>query len=212
VFAEIAAPVERGLVASLAKPGCNVTGFTNFVPSLAGKWLELLKELDPQLSNSALMFNPDVAPHAPYFLRSVQAASRTLGMHTIAAPVRTDTEVEAAFSSVGQGGAILVLSDAFTFSHRQAIIRAAESHRVPAIYPFRVFAEDGGLTVYHDDLVQQFRGAADYVDRILKGAKPAELPVQEPTKYQLIINLKAAKAIGVTIPYSMQLLADEVIE
>lgn len=159
------------------------------------------------------MFDSDVAPHAVYFLRDLEMASRTLGVKTTSAPVRTDAEVESTLSLLGQrSGALLVLSDAFTVSHRRAIVRAAERHRVIAICSFRGFAEDGGLMVYDDDTVQQFRGAADYVNRILNGAKPAELPVQEPSKYEFIINLKAAKAIGVTVPYSMKLLADEVIE
>jgi putative tryptophan/tyrosine transport system substrate-binding protein len=214
VFVRIADPVGRGFVASLARPGGNVTGFTNFEPSIAGKWLGLLKEITPKLARSATMFGPDVAPHAPPFLRAVEAASRALGMETIAAPVRTDAEVETVVASLGRDGdgALLVVPDPFTYAHRQAIIRAAESHRVPAIYPDRVFANDGGLIAYNDDIGEQYRGAAAYVDRILKGGKPGELPVQEPTKYQLVINLKTAKALGLTVPYSMQLLADEVVE
>jgi putative tryptophan/tyrosine transport system substrate-binding protein len=214
VFVQFVDPVERGFVASLAKPGGNVTGFTSFEPSVGGKWLGLLKEIAPKLARSATLFNPDVAPHAPPYLHSVEAASRALGMATIAAPVRSDAEVEAFIAPLGRDGdgALLVIPDAFTIAHRQAIIRAAEGHRVPAIYSYRVFADDGGLMACGDDIAEEFRGAAGYVDRILKGAKPAELPVQEPTKYQLVINLKTAKALGLTVPNSMQLLADEVIE
>jgi putative tryptophan/tyrosine transport system substrate-binding protein len=214
VFARITAPVERGFVASLARPGGNATGFTNLEASAAGKWPELLKEVAPKLTRSATMFDPDVAPHAPFFLRAVEAASRALGMATIAAPVRTDAEVETVVASLGQDGdgALVVIQDAFTTTHRQTIIRAAESHRVPAIYPLRVFADDGGLMAYGDDTAEEFRGAAGYVDLILKGAKPAELPVQEPTKYQLVINLKTAKALGLEIPHNLLVIADEVIE
>ena len=160
------------------------------------------------------MFDSDVAPHAPPFLRSVEAASRALGMETIAAPVRTDAEVDTVVASLGRysDGALLVIQDAFTTTHRQAIIRAAESHRVPAIYPARVFADDGGLMAYSDDMREQFRGAAAYVDLILKGAKPADLPVQQPTKYQLVINLKTAKALGLDVPPTLLARADEVIE
>jgi putative tryptophan/tyrosine transport system substrate-binding protein len=214
VFAQITDPVARGFVASLRRPGGNVTGFTNFEASLGGKWLGLLKEVAPKLARSATLFNPDVASHAPPYLRSVEAASRALSMETNAAPVRTDAEVETVVASLGRDGdgALLVIQDSFTIAHRQAIIRTTESHRVPAIYPDRVFADDGGLMAYGDDIGEQYRGAAAYVDRILKGGKPGELPVQEPTKYQLVINLKTAKAIGLTVPNSMQLLADEVIE
>jgi putative ABC transport system substrate-binding protein len=214
VFVRIAAPVERGFVASLARPGGNVPGFSNFEPSVAGKWLGLLKEVAPNLARSATMFNPDAAPHAPPFLRAVEAASRALGMETIAAPVRTDAEVETVVASLGRDGdgALLVIPDPFTYAHRQAIIRAAESHRVPAIYPDRLFADDGGLMAYNDDIAEQYRGAAAYVDRILKGAKPGELPVQQPTKYQFVINLKTTKALGLTIPVTLLARVDQVIE
>ena len=214
VFASISAPVERGFVASLARPGGNVTGYTNFEISVGGKWLGLLKEVAPKLAHSATIFDPDVAPHAPPFLRSVEAASRALGMETIAAPVRTDAEVDTVVASLGRysDGALLVIQDAFTTTHRQAIIRAAESHRVPAIYPARVFADDGGLMAYSDDMREQFRGAAAYVDLILKGAKPADLPVQAPTKYELVINLKTARALGLEVPPRLLARADEVIE
>jgi putative tryptophan/tyrosine transport system substrate-binding protein len=214
VFTQIAAPVERGFVASLARPGGNVTGFTNFEVSVAGKWLGMLKEVAPKLARSATLFNPDVAPHAPPFLHSVETASRALGMETIATPVRTDAEVETAVASLGRDGdgALLVIPDPFTLIHRQAIIRVAASHRVLAIYPYRVFADDGGLMAYNDDIAEEYRGAAAYVDRILRGAKPADLPVQAPTKYQLVINLKSAKALGLTLPPTLLARADEVIE
>jgi putative ABC transport system substrate-binding protein len=214
VFTQTTAPVERGFVASLARPGGNVTGFTNFEPSIGGKWLGLLKEVAPKLARSATMFNPDGAPHAPFLQRSIEAASQTLAITTIAAPVRADAEVETVLAALAQDGdgALIVVPDPFTIAHRQAIIRAAASHRIPAMYSYRVFVDDGSLMGYSADIPEQYRGAADYVDRILKGAKPAELPVQQPTKYQFVINLKTAKALGSEVPTTLLARADEVIE
>ena len=214
VFTQITAPVERGFVASLAHPGGNVTGFTNFEPSIGGKWLGLLKEVAPNLGRSATMFNPDIAPHAPFLLRFIEAASHALAITTIAAPVRTDAEVETVLASLARdgNGTLVVIPDSFTIAHRQAIIRAAASHRVPTIYSYRVFVDDGGLMAYSVDIPEQYRGAAEYVDRILKGAKPGELPVQQPTKYQFVINLKTAKDLGLTIPITLLARVDEIIE
>jgi putative tryptophan/tyrosine transport system substrate-binding protein len=214
VFTQTTAPVERGFVASLARPGGNVTGFTNFEQSIGGKWLGLLKEVAPKLARSATMFDPDVAPHAPFLLRSIEAGSHALGIATIASPVRTDAEVETVVASLSQDGdgALIVIPDPFTIAHRLTIIRAAASHRVPAIYPYRLFADDGGLIAYSADIAEQYRGAAGYVDRILKGANPAELPVQQPTKYQLVINLKTAGSLGFTLAPLLLARADDVIE
>ena len=191
-----------------------MTGFSVFEAKIGDKWLGLLKELAPKLVRSATLFDPDDAPQAPAFLRSVEAASRVLGMETAPAPVRSDFEIEPVVESLGRNGdgALIVLPDGFNSFHRQAIIRAAESHRVPAIYPYREFADDGGLMVYTVDVADQTRSAAAYADRILRGANPAELPVQEPTKYQLIINLKTAKALGITFPPTLLVRADQVIE
>jgi putative ABC transport system substrate-binding protein len=214
VFTQTTAPVERGLVASLARPGGNATGFTNFEPSIGGKWLGLLKEIAPNLARSAIMFNPIGAPHAPSLISSVEAASRALGVTTVAAPVSSDTEAEAVVASLARAGngALIVIPDPFTIAHRQAIIRAAASHRVPTIYSYRLFVDDGGLMAYSADVTEQYRGAADYVDRILKGAKPRDLPVQQPTKYEFVINLKTAKALGLTTPRTLLATADEVIQ
>jgi putative ABC transport system substrate-binding protein len=214
VFTQTTAPVERGFVASLARPGGNVTGFTNFEPSIGGKWLGLLKEVAPKLARSATMFNPDGAPHAPFLQRSIEVASQTLAITTIAAPVRTDAEVEAVLAALARNGdgALIVVPDPFTIAHRQAIIHAAASHRVPTMYSYRVFVDDGGLMGYSADIPEQYRGAADYVDRVLKGAKPSELPVQQPTKYQFVINLKTAKMLGSEVPTTLLARADEVIE
>jgi putative ABC transport system substrate-binding protein len=214
VFTQITAPVERGFVASLARPGGNVTGFTNFEPSIGSKWLGLLKEVAPKLARSATIYNPEGAPHAPFLLRSIEAASNVLDVATIAAPVRTDAEVQTAIASLAgdADGALLVIPDTFTIAHRQAIIRAAAAHRVPAIYSYRLFADDGGLMAYSADIPEQYRGAADYVDRILKGAKPGDLPVQQPVKYEFVINLKTAQALGLSVPPTLLAIADNVIE
>jgi putative tryptophan/tyrosine transport system substrate-binding protein len=214
VFTQTTAPVERGFVASLARPGGNITGFTNFEQSIGGKWLGLLKEVSPKLARSATMFNPDGAPHAPFLLRSIEAASQALAITTIATPVRTDADVETVLASLARDGnaALIVIPDPFTIAHRQVIVGAAASHHVPAIYSYRLFADDGGLMAYSADIPEQYRGAAEYVDRILKGAKPGELPVQQPTKYQFVINLKTAKALGLTIPITLLARVDQVIE
>jgi putative ABC transport system substrate-binding protein len=214
VFTQTTAPVERGFVASLARPGGNITGFTNFEPSIGGKWLGLLKEVAPKLARSATMFNPEGAPHAPFLQRSIEEASQALGITTIAAPVRTDADVDNVVASLAQDGdgALIVIPDPFTIAHRQAIIRAAATDRVPTMYSYRAFVDDGGLMGYSADIPEQYRGAANYVDRILKGAKPADLPVQAPTKYELVINLKTARAISLDIPPTLLARADGVIE
>jgi putative tryptophan/tyrosine transport system substrate-binding protein len=214
VFTQTTAPVERGFVASLARPGGNITGFTNFEPSIGGKWLGLLKEVAPKLARSATMFNPEGAPHAPFLQRSIEEASQALGITTITAPVRTDADVDNVVASLAQDsdGALIVIPDPFTIAHRQAIIRAAATDRVPTMYSYRAFVDDGGLMGYSADIPEQYRGAANYVDRILKGAKPADLPVQAPTKYELVINLKTARAISLDIPPTLLARADEVIE
>jgi len=214
VFTQTTAPVERGFVASLARPGGNVTGFTNFESSIGGKWLGLLKEVAPNLARSATMFNPDGAPHAPFLQRYIEAASQSFGIATIAAPVRTDGDVETIATSLARDGdgALVVIPDPFTIAHRQAIIRAVASHRVLTIYSYGLFARDGGLMAYSANIPDQYRGAAEYVDRILKGAKPGDLPVQAPVKYDFVINLKTAKALGLEIPDRLLALADEVIE
>jgi putative ABC transport system substrate-binding protein len=214
VFTQITAPVERGFVASLGRPGGNVTGFTNFEPSIGGKWLGLLKEFAPKLARSATMFNPEGAPHAPFLQHSIEEASHALGITTTTAPVRTDDNVENAVALLARegDGALIVVPDPFTIAHSQAIIRAAARYRIPSMYSYRAFIDDGGLMGYSADIPEQYRGAADYVDRILKGAKPGELPVQQPTKYQFVINLKTAKAFGSEVPQTLLARADEVIE
>ncbi len=214
VFVLVADPVAQGFVASLARPGGNITGFTNFEFSMAGKWLEMLKETAPRLAHVALVFNPETAPFYPLFLHSLEAAGRSLAVEVTASPVRDDAEIERAVAALGRdaGGGLVVMPDAFTGVHRERIIELAARYRVPAVYPFRFFAASGGLFSYGADEVDLYRRAAGYVDRILKGTKPSDLPVQEPTKFELVINLKTAKALGLTIPLALLARADEVIE
>jgi putative tryptophan/tyrosine transport system substrate-binding protein len=214
VFVSVSDPVGSGLVASLNRPGGNITGFALYEASLGGKWLELLSEIAPGLKRAAIMFNPDIAPVSVH-MSSFETAARSLKVAPITAPVHSDAEIETAISALGRepGGGLFVLPDIFTFAHRAPIISAAARSNVPAVYaapPY--FARNGGLLSYGVDHVDLSRRSSSYVDRILRGAKPAELPVQLPTKFELIVNLKTAKALGLTIPQNLLALADEVIE
>jgi putative ABC transport system substrate-binding protein len=213
VFANVAEPVASGLVASLHRPGGNITGFAMFEASLAGKWLELLSEIAPGLKRSAIMFNPDSAPVSAY-MPSFETAAGSLKIVPIVAPVHDDVEIETAIIALGRepGGGLVVMPDVFTNVHRAPIILAAARNNVPAVYPNLFYARDGGLLSYGVDPIDLLRRAATYVDRILRGAKPGDLPVQFPTKFEMIVNLKTAKALGLTVPQSILLRADEVIE
>ena len=214
VFANLSDPVGSGLVASLAHPGGNATGFAAFEYSLGSKWLEMLKEIAPATKRSAVLFNPDAAPYAQYYVRSFEAAAPAFSVHLTAAPIRTVRDVEdamAAQSSV-PGGSLIVLPDNFTFTNRAPVISLAARFRLPAIYAFRIQALDGGLISYGPDTADLYRRAASYIDRILRGANPADMPVQQPTKYEMVINLKTAKALGLEVPSFFQQRADEVIE
>ncbi len=214
VFVLVVDPVGQGFVPSLAYPGGNITGFTNFEFSMAEKWLEMLKEVAPRLARVTLVFNPETATYYPLFLHSLEAAGRSLAVEVTSSPVRDDAGLERAIAALGReaGGGLVIVPDPFTSIHRKVIIELAARYRVPAVYPFRYFAASGGLLSYGADTIDPFRRAASYVDRILKGAKPSELPVQAPTKFELVINLKTAKALGVTIPALLLGSADEVIE
>jgi putative ABC transport system substrate-binding protein len=215
VFVGVSDPVGSGLVTSIARPNGNTTGFTNFEPSLIGKWLEMLREIAPGITRAAVLFNPATAPDGgAFFLTPFDQIARSLAIEPIAARVNNDTEIESAFAEVGRktGGSVIVMPDAFTTVHRQLIILLAARHGLPAIYPYRYEAADGGLLSYGVDTVDLLRRAAPYVDRILRGERPGDLPVQAPTKFELVVNLKAAKAIGLTIPESFLVRADEVIE
>jgi putative ABC transport system substrate-binding protein len=213
VFAAVGDPVARGMVARLNQPGGNVTGFAAVEASMGGKWLELLSEIAPGLKRVAIMFNPDVAPVSAY-MPSFETAARSLKIEPIIAPVRSVVEIEMAIIALGRepGGGLVVLPDIFMAVHRAPVISAAAQSNVPAVYNRSDFARDGGLLSYGNDLTDLYRRAATYVDRILRGAKPGDLPVQLPTKYEMAVNLKAAKALGLTVPQSIVLLADEVIE
>src|SRR5262245_35186307 len=211
VFVVVSDPVGSGFVASIARPGGNITGFTNIESSLGGKWIQLLKEIAPRVTRVALMFNPETALFAAYYVRPIEAAAPSFAVEHIAKPIRTDSEIEPAIADMGRGG-LIVLPETFTTIHRKSIILAAARNNVPTIYPFRFMASDGGLIAYGVDLVDLFRRAAPYVDRILRGANPADLPVQAPTKFELAINLKTAKALGLQVPPTLLATADEVIE
>jgi putative tryptophan/tyrosine transport system substrate-binding protein len=215
VFAAVSDPVGDGFVAGLARPGGNITGFSNFEASMGGKWLELLSEIAPRLKRAAIMFNPDTsAGGGTYQLPSFEAAARSLKVEPIAAPVRSDAEIETVITSLGRepGSGLVFPPDGFTTVHRTPIVSMAARNNVPAVYSITIFARDGGLLSYRPDIVDIYRRAASYVDRILRGAKPADLPVQLPVKFEMAVNLKTAKALGLAVPQSILLRAHEVIE
>jgi putative tryptophan/tyrosine transport system substrate-binding protein len=215
VFAVVADPVGSGFVASIPHPGGNITGFSSVEASIASKWLELLTGVAPDLERVAMIFNPDTAPYIKsYVLPFFEAAARSLKVALIAAPVHGDAEIETAITALGRepGGGLLGMPDNFVEIHRALIISLAARSNVPAVYQTPVIARDGGLLSYGADFRDIFRRSASYVDRILRGAKPSELPVQLPIKYQLVINLRTAKALGLTVPPSIVVSADEVIE
>jgi putative ABC transport system substrate-binding protein len=216
VFVTVADPIRAGFVASLPHPGGNLTGFANLEISIAGKCLELLMAIAPSVKRVAAIFNPDTAPGGgSFFLPSFEAAARSLKVEPITAPVRSDAEIEMLITALGRepGGGIVALPDAFMGVHRAAIISAAAKNKVPAVGGLpQSFARDGGLVSYGADIEDLFRRAAPYVDRILRGTKPAELPVQLPIKFEMVVNTKTAKALGLIVPSSLLATADEVIE
>jgi putative ABC transport system substrate-binding protein len=213
VFGAVVDPVGAGFVASLSHPGGNTTGFTNFEYSLSGKWLELLKEILPSMTDVAV-FRDEASPAEVGMLSAMQSASTSLGVRLTPVAMRDTKEIESAievFAKRANGG-LIILGSALASVHRDLIIKLASQHRLPAAFSDRLFVDAGGLISYGPDRADQFRRAAVYVDRILKGEKPADLPVQAPTNYELVINLKAAKAIGLTVPPTLLARADEVIE
>jgi len=214
VFAIVNDPVGQGFVASLAHPAGNITGFTLIEFEMIGKWMELLKEMAPRIRRTTLLFNPVTAPYYPRFLRELGAVSTTLATELVAAPVQDKVDIEGAVAEVARepGGGLITGADPFIVTNRALALSLAERYQLPAIYQFRLFAAEGGLMTYGPDSADIFRRSASYVDRILKGAKPADLPIQQPTKFEFVINLKTAKAIGLTIPPSLLARADEVIE
>jgi putative tryptophan/tyrosine transport system substrate-binding protein len=218
VFAQGLDPVGSGYVASLARPGGNVTGFTQFEYTLSGKWLQLLKEVAPGVARAAVLRDPGAAGIGQWAV--IQAAASPMAVELSPINARDPAEVEravtafarAALASEASGGGLIVAVSAWATVHRDLVIALAARHRLPAVYPYRYFVAGGGLVSYGPDLVDQYRRAAGYVDRILRGEKPGELPVQAPTKYELAINLRTAKALGVDVPQTLLARADEVIE
>jgi putative tryptophan/tyrosine transport system substrate-binding protein len=214
VFVQVSDPIGSGFTASLAHPGGNKTGFTTDNSAQAGKWVDLLKEIAPQTVRMTLLFNPETAPPSRFFMPSVQAAASSLGLEANIAAVHTKEEIEGVVAAQARkpGGGIIVTPDPFNVANRDLIVAQAARYRLPAIYFNRSFADSGGLIAYGDVFAEQFRQAAAYVDRVLRGEKPADLPVQAPTKFELIVNLKAAKALGLTVSPTLLARADEVIE
>ena len=214
IFANVSDPVGSGFVASFARPGGNATGFIVLESTMAGKWLELLKEIAPRVNRVAFLFNPATAPYAEVYLSPFKAAAASFAVQAIAAPVHDTSELESVIAAQAHepNGGLIVMPNAFADAHRTEITSRAAHYRLPAVYPFRYYAELGGLLSYGSDQRDNFRRAASYADRILKGEKPADLPVQAPTKFELVINLKTAKALGLTVPPTLLASANEVIE
>jgi putative tryptophan/tyrosine transport system substrate-binding protein len=215
VFALVADPIGGGFAASLARPGGNITGIMSAEPPLAGKWVQLLKEMTPGMRRAAFLFNPEAAPYAGEYFRFAETAAASIAVELTAAPVHDETEIDDAFATLARepNDGLIVLPDAFTRLHRGRIIAVAAQHHLPAIYADRSFVTDGGLMSYGGELPDSnYRDAASYVDRILRGEKPADLPVQALTKYELVINLKTAKALGLDISHDMLTIADGVFE
>jgi putative tryptophan/tyrosine transport system substrate-binding protein len=215
VFVNVSDPVGAGFVAGLPHPGGNITGFIDLETGMASKWLDLLTQIAPGVERVAMMFNPDTAPGGgSYFRPSFEAAARSLQVEQIAAPVHSDAEIETVITSLGRepGGGLVVMADTFTLVHRKPIIWLAAQNNIPAIYWQSVFARDGGLLSYGPDQADNWRRSASYVDRILRGAKPADQPVQLPVKFEMALSAKTAKALGLTVPQSILLRTDVVIE
>jgi putative ABC transport system substrate-binding protein len=214
VFVIVADPVGSGFVESLARPGGNATGFTVMEPTISGKWVELLKEIAPRVNRVAILFNPATRPYANIYLKPIKAAAASFGLEAIDAPVHSASDLKFVVAEQGRtpNGGLVLIPDGFLNVHREDIVSLAARHYVPAVYPWRFFPSNGGLMSYGSEQRDLFRLAATYVDRILRGAKPSELPVQAPVKYELVINLKTAKALGIEVPLFFQQRADEVIE
>jgi putative ABC transport system substrate-binding protein len=198
----------------LARPGGNITGFTAFEFSIGGKLVQTLKEVAPSVRRAAVIFNPKTAPYFQLFLNSIESAAAPLPVQTVAVPLHEASDIEGAIATFARepDGGLIFISDGFSMSNRKTVIALAARHRLPAIYPFRVFVTDGGLVAYGVDPIEQFRRAASYVDRILRGERPGELPIQQPTKFELVINLRTAKTLGLTVSPALLARADEVIE
>jgi putative tryptophan/tyrosine transport system substrate-binding protein len=214
VFVEVSDPVAQGLVPSLEHPGGMITGFTAFRVAMGVQWIDLLKQVAPNVAQVLLIFNPDTAPQSKVFLRSIEAAAPSFAVEVVQASVHDAADIEAAITNFSQrpNGGLIVPADTFTQMRRGLIVELAARYRLPAVYTIPDFARNGGLMSYGFDFIEQFRQAAPYVDRILKGARPGDLPVQQPTKFALVVNLKVAKALGLEVPSTLLARADEVIE
>ena len=214
VFNLVNDPVGQGLVASLSRPGGNITGFSFIDFPLIGKWLEMLKQIAPGITRVTLIFNPNTTPFYPAFLQELGGAPALLAVELSASPVHDMAEIEAAITAFARepAGSLIAAPDAFINNHRRTIMALSERNRIPAIYAFRQFVTEGALISYGPDTAEIVRRSASYVGRILKGEKPSDLPVQAPTKYELAINLKTAKALGLEVPPTLLAIADEVIE
>jgi putative ABC transport system substrate-binding protein len=214
IFTTVGDPIGSGFVESFPRPGRNVTGFNLSEPTQSGKWVELLKEVAPRIARVAILFNPASATYAEYWLKPFKAAAASFAVEAIAAPVHDGSELESVVAAQARGpnGGLIAMPDSFTDANRLEITSLAARYHLPAVYPYRHFAEVGGLLSYGVDQTDNFRRAATYVDRILKGEKPRDLPVQAPVKFELVINLKAAKALGLEVPAQLLGRADEVIE
>lgn len=214
IFTQVSDPVGQGIIQSMGRPGGNVTGFANYDPAIGGKWLELLKEAAPTVTRAAIVFNPETAPYTELYVRAMEAVAQSIRTKVISAPLHSESEIEATFAKHAQeqGGGLIVMTDAFNSVNRKQIIELSARFGLPAVYPYRYYVADGGLMAYAVEQVEQFLGTARYIDRILKGEKVGDLPVQAPDRYKLIINLKAAKTLGLTIPPLVLARADELIE
>lgn len=216
IFIQVADPIGGGFITNLAHPGGNITGFSSFEPSLGSKWLEMLKEIAPDTTRVGLVFNPNTAPYVNtgYYQAPFNAAAASLAIKLTSNPVENPREYDGIVSALGndRGGGLIVIPDSFNIVHRGEIIALAAQHRVPTIYPYRFAVQEGGLISYGVDQIDQFRRGAGYVDRVLRGEKPADLPVQAPTKFESAINLKTARALNLTVPPSLLAIADEAID
>jgi putative tryptophan/tyrosine transport system substrate-binding protein len=215
VFVQVSDPIGTGFIADIAHPGGNITGFTNFEASMVGKWAELIKEMAPKTARIGYLFNPDTAPYVGrYYQAPLESSAKAFGTEPLSIAVHSLAEIEGGIAALARdsGGALIVLPDSFNILHRARIVALAAEHKIPLISPYRFAAVEGGLMSYGIDQIELFRRAAGYVDRILKGAKPADLPVQSPTKFALVINVKTATALRLDVSVKMLAAADEVIE
>jgi putative ABC transport system substrate-binding protein len=217
VFVAVSDPIGTGFVESFARPGGNITGFTNFEATMGGKWLELVREIAPSIKRVSMLFNPETANagvSGGVYLQSIEAGAHVLGIELNVNPVHDPADIDGAFAAIARspGGGLIVMPNVFTIANRERIVAQAARYQIPTIYPLISFVQAGGLLSYGVDVTDMFRRAASYVDRILKGEKPANLPVQAPTKFELVINLKTAKVLGLTVPPTLLARADEVIE